>query len=57
LFVCGENIFGQLGLGHQKEQKSYTSINMHNILFATTGGNFTTVITTDHCLFACGQVE
>jgi alpha-tubulin suppressor-like RCC1 family protein len=56
LYSCGENTFGQLCLGHEREQTMFQLVNSNkNILFSTTGGNYTAVITRDNNLYTCGQ--
>jgi alpha-tubulin suppressor-like RCC1 family protein len=57
LYTCGENTFGQLGLGHTREQTIFQRVNLDNVAFATTGGNFSAVITNNGNLYSCGQVS
>ena len=57
LFVCGRNDYGQLGLGHTKDQYIPQRLSIPRVTRITdiAAGEYHTIIVTDIGLFVCGR--
>ena len=56
LWVCGNNQYGQLGLGDTSNRKTFTQIttNTNDIKSVYCGGNYTSILKNDGTLYVCG---
>ena len=54
LFGCGQNFFGQLGLGHNENKTRLCKINIQNVISFACGGDHSIVLTKDG-VYGCGK--
>jgi alpha-tubulin suppressor-like RCC1 family protein len=57
IYVCGNNIYGQLGLGHNSNCSTFTSVTQlpPGAIQQVVAGSTHTLVLTDQGLFACGH--
>jgi alpha-tubulin suppressor-like RCC1 family protein len=57
LYSCGDNDYGQLGLGDNNNRNIFTKVDIPNVLSVACGSNHTMIITKNNELYACGNNE
>jgi alpha-tubulin suppressor-like RCC1 family protein len=57
LYVCGSNIFGQLGLGDNNNRNLYTKLenNFGKMKNIVCGDNYNIILNENNELFVCGE--
>ncbi len=55
LYACGDNTYGQLGLGHNSTRNALIKVNLDNIISISCGDYHTMAVTTTNELYAWGH--
>ena len=57
VWACGQNSYGQLGLGNKTNQKTFTKVTISNVKQIACGSDHTFILKTDGSIWACGNNE